>query len=233
MKLIHIFSIVFILLSTQAFSQRKLLRYELKTKSQSCTDILEIEPVQKIAYWKKTCGTKAGEITMDIGISKFVQSGGLYTFAVTPISQFLMATIKDYKQNEEKEPSIVFLDINKDTVQIDSLVVFKIEKEKIVNYRGLKTMKKGNSYIFDLDKLSSRTHFTIPLLHSLFQEDVVFEIPLEGKNILVVQFNFPKYFCPKPGTSLITYNGINGQYNMVSDSLLVNKKTKEVLRKIP
>lgn len=219
-------------ISSQTWAQRTTLRYELKNKAQFCGDILEIDQVRQMVYWQQTCGCIAGQIMMNIGISKYMLNGNVYTFAGVPISQFLMATIKDYKDGNEKEPSIVFLDMNKDTVQIDSLVIFRYDKEKITNYRGLKSKRKGNSYVFDLDKLSNRTHFTIPLLHSLFQEDVIFEIPLEGKNTLVVQFNFPKYFCATKGIGQILYNGLSGQYTISSDSLLVNKKTKEIFRKI-
>lgn len=214
--------------STITYAQAVKLQYKLSNEEMFCHSILELDTEHQKAYYMKRCGCVVGEMIMMVGVSSYIQNDKRITFRAVPVSQSLWVSTKDFVEGDEN-PSVVFLDVFQDTMKCDSVVVFKLgNNDQIIGGKGFKDMddRKLNDFIFNLKKVGNKTHFTIPYLHRIFKDDIVFSIPAEDKNRMIVRLNFPSYSNPYFGIKNFSYTPIEGTFTMDTDSTLYNRRSK-------
>lgn len=234
-----ILTILFGVILHVVWAQNHVLAYQNKEKEPFCNDYFEINPVHKKVFYIKTCGCIPEQMLSNIGMASYSYDGTQYILKPIFASQYLFASIKEYKQTaNDTIPRIIFIDINNDTVSVDSLLTFTLNnKGEIKNKRFVRNIIpykkiKPTSFLFDMEQLGKRTHFTLPVLYRVMLDDLFFSIPFDGKKTLVIQLFFPGYFHMNGYRGALFYSPLEGSYKKFDgDSFLVNKKTRITLKK--
>lgn len=231
MKPLLPFLLLLFTVSTALSAQQSPLRYVLHKKAATCTEIIDIDKKNDCVYYYKMCGSVAGEQVAQIGVSKLVKNGNLYSLSPITVANFTSVKAKDYiHSNEVKGPAVVFIDMYADTVSIDSLLIYKISGNKAQKIKSISSAKPKKIFEFSASDIKGRTHFTLPFLSLHFFEEMVFEIPNDEKNICVITLNFPKHFIPEFALGDYVYAGLDSRLTETNDSLLVDKKSKQTYK---
>jgi len=184
-------AVVFLSVSTVS-SQRILKEFDLKPVPKGMTTKFLIQNVAR-AFYIKNDKTVAGGGNFSIGIADMVDKGKYFEFQFKSISEYHAVKSYDYAKVENSNGLSVFvIDVDGDTLHLDSITLGKENDYELQNRKGLYAESEYNS--FALPAKSKLTHFALPGFYAIFGHDVIFPLPHDEFNAIVIRLNIPNEF---------------------------------------
>lgn len=179
-----------IILTLNAISSQRILKeFDLKPVPKGMITKFLVQNTSRAFYIKND---KAGG-NFNIGIAEMVDKGKYYEFQFKSISEYHAIRSYDYAKVENSDGLSVFvIDIDGDTLHLDSITLGKENDYELQSRKGLYAESEYNS--FALPAKNKLTHFALPGFYAIFGHDVIFPLPHDEFNAIVIRLNIPNEF---------------------------------------
>lgn len=175
--------------ASNLFSQRILKEFDLKPVPKGLVTKFLVQNTSRAFYIKND---KAGG-NFNIGIAEMVDKGKYFEFQFKSISEYHAIKSYDYATVENSDGLNVYvIDIDGDTLHLDSITLGKEKDYELQSRKGLYAESEYNS--FALPAKNKLTHFALPGFYAIFGHDVIFPLPHDEFNTIVIRLNIPNEF---------------------------------------
>ena len=191
MNRIICFCVVALLSITTISSQRVLKEFDLKPVPKGMVTKFLIQNTSRAFYIKNDKTSATGSFS--IGIADMVDKGKYFEFQFKSISEYHAIKSYDYATVEKSDGLNVYvIDIDGDTLHLDSITLGKEKDYELQSRKGVYAQSEYNS--FALPAKNKLTHFALPGFYAIFGHDVIFPLPHDEFNTIVIRLNIPNEF---------------------------------------